>query len=1199
MNKKFTTFLASAMLATAFSAGAQVDAKKGDVILLGTESSKYLTVETGEQFGKLNNSANVSTNLSSLNKATWTVSAKKTSLGKDLYSFVNKATSLTLAVDPATAYSLEDTKNSKKIALTLGGGSATEWVSETVNNVNTIVSYNGDYILAIANDPAIGYYLVKAKTLDKLGAVVALKSKKPSETPMPLGADDLNTLLQSVETDKPAELFFGLNMDPEVTKGQSNLMTATALNAQNAGSGYVYLQAKDQKFDGKDAYVVVDTAYYGGTESDKLLKYTYDHMEYADKAKRLDGSYKFKFSYNAAKEELYVQVAEVAHEYKKGDKNDDQWKAFLKENNNSTWTQSGTSEPQEIVKDEYIYMSQLNGMNVLTVNVAKDEDGVGTRKGTDGSGNKLYPVLGDQNVKVTIGTKFTGLTLTTIPNGVYTIQYKSTGGNQPEKNGTYALANLAGSFGWTYQAKRQDFNHIPAAQWVVEKNGTSNTATVNITNREFNDRLKTTSPLQFFKVEGSDDVFCFYGHGPDTLSFKKVADELVADKKLGYKYVSADEAKVQTYTFNYLHGLALDKYLYTPAGKDSIVRVDENDGKSNFRLELVVENDTYGVGDTLVRNVYYVYNAVNGEKRYLSYDGTAKKYMMKKNPTPFFLKENNCIDGKHYYALVEASFKTYTTDTKLTSDLYYKGGDGYYYSVKWNYLSYEDDKGTTYYSYIVNDKDGNLVVADNSKEDVYLFTKENGKFVLNEDPTAEDYTNESNGYAKIKVSVDDNTLDLTQGNLNDKFNGYQEIRTSAFAVEIDDSPLYRRFNNTVLGENETADSLYFVEKTRGEYLMDEWNKNLLDKDVDYAGIWNKEKANGKLAFIIDSVWVNRGLGNIKPQYLVSVARNDQAGTPGVPCTYEHNHFDNAGHQVSAAECSHATKAHAGFHYGKYLVSFGDSAMIKDHELETPYMDIDGGYTRVGFVKAIHAGDSLFILVNEFKDMDPAKLDVADIIDAYTKAKINTKYIVNLQGDNHKNVTWSFRYVTPSNVAGVTAEEGEANEFLFESNIYNEGATSTLDDVLVDSKDKSKGYISLGGKATKGYNEAVAGSIAPSYAAWLKMQNGCLVLTRGDSKFDAAKTGSDGALIFNAYQKTDAEDMVTSIEGANAEGVSIVAGNGTVTVQGAAGKSIVITNILGKVVAETVLTSDNATIAVPAGIVAVAVDGEEAVKAIVK
>ena len=63
--------------------------------------------------------------------------------------------------------------------------------------------------------------------------------------------------------------------------------------------------------------------------------------------------------------------------------------------------------------------------------------------------------------------------------------------------------------------------------------------------------------------------------------------------------------------------------------------------------------------------------------------------------------------------------------------------------------------------------------------------------------------------------------------------------------------------------------------------------------------------------------------------------------------------------------------------------------------------------------------------------------------------------------------------------------------------------------------------------------------------------------------------------------------------------SITTDNGTVTIQGAAGKSVVITNILGKVVAETVLSSDNATIAVPAGIVAVAVEGEAAVKVVVK
>ena len=69
------------------------------------------------------------------------------------------------------------------------------------------------------------------------------------------------------------------------------------------------------------------------------------------------------------------------------------------------------------------------------------------------------------------------------------------------------------------------------------------------------------------------------------------------------------------------------------------------------------------------------------------------------------------------------------------------------------------------------------------------------------------------------------------------------------------------------------------------------------------------------------------------------------------------------------------------------------------------------------------------------------------------------------------------------------------------------------------------------------------------------------------------------------------------EGASA--ISVIANDGTVTIQGAAGKSVVISNILGKVVAETVLSSDNATIVVPAGIVAVAVEGEAAVKVVVK
>ena len=74
---------------------------------------------------------------------------------------------------------------------------------------------------------------------------------------------------------------------------------------------------------------------------------------------------------------------------------------------------------------------------------------------------------------------------------------------------------------------------------------------------------------------------------------------------------------------------------------------------------------------------------------------------------------------------------------------------------------------------------------------------------------------------------------------------------------------------------------------------------------------------------------------------------------------------------------------------------------------------------------------------------------------------------------------------------------------------------------------------------------------------------------------------------------------TANEGIATSEVKVIAGEGNVTIAGAAGKKVVVSNILGQVVANTVITSDNATIAAPAGVVVVAVEGEEAVKAIIK
>ena len=1168
MNKKISTLLAGVMLASAFSVNAAMENGKSYLLKSGSSYLSAETDKTSADYGKLVYGSLNTSDLNEVVAGTWKVSTKTTS-GAVVYTFVNKVTGMTLAVDPTLA---KTATNGLSGDVTLGSGTVSEWAFDASNHMYSY--FKSDSIVFFDNTGALN----KGKIAD-LSAALAVTEDVIS-TPIPISADDLNTLMWSVDS---KDNYFALNMDPEVSKGKANHLTATGLQAVSAGSGYVQLKAKDKKADDKQLYVVVDTAYYEGTEtSGQLLKYTYDVLN-ADN--RLTGSYKFKFTYNVKEDKLYVQVAEVADKLVKASgQTDEQFAKDIKDNNNNSyWSNQGKTVTTR--SDKYIYMAKLDGTNVLTLNTNETDGGT--------------PTFASQNITVKTSADYSSLTLTTIPSGVYLIQYKAGGSYNTEKVGSYVFANLAGYFGWAAQARNQEFKHMPAAQWVVEKKGTSSIAPISITNREFSDDSYKTSyqipsDMQLFAVEGSaNEVFYFNGNQKDTVSFIKVDEDLVKDAKLGYKYVSENEAKVQTYLFNYLHGLALDKYLNVPSGKDSIVRVDETGAKASFRLQVVVKDDKYGYGDGLVRNVYRI---TDGKGRYLTYDGTTKKYMMKTYPTDYFLKENNDIEGKEYYTLVEANLLN-TSMTQAQAQAWYpewcKGmavADAMtieeQYTPEGGSATYVTVGGTSYLAYpgssdivavAMYDKDGQRLVDDNSKVDYYTYQNVNGKIALKKVGAAQ-YA--SRNYASVKVSVDDNTLDLTRGSLDDKFYSNQEIRTSAFAVAMDDSPLYRRFNNAALGENvnDGPDSLTFVESVRNEYLMDEWNPNLTTETVDYAGIWNKDKAEGKLAFRIDTAWLNRGLGNIKPQYLISVARDDQEGVETVPCTEAGPHVDANGNiTTDPSKCVHAQHGRAGFAYGKYLVNFSDSAQaFIDREAKVnPYMfttnsSANSSYTRVGFVKAIHAGDSLFVLTNGFENVEPAKLDTATIIANYKKAKLEN-FIVDLVGDKHKNVTWSFRYINPDK-AGAVTEEGAENAFLFESNVYGE---------------KDQNYRTVNGDADR--------AIAPTYAAaWLKMHNGCLVLTDINSQFSSAKTNGDGALIFNVAQK-DEEDMVTSNDNINnVEGVSVVAGNGTVTIQGAAGKSVVISNILGKVVAETVLTSDNATITVP-----VAVDGEEAVKVVVK
>ncbi|MCD8269606.1 MAG: DUF6383 domain-containing protein [Parabacteroides sp.] len=106
--------------------------------------------------------------------------------------------------------------------------------------------------------------------------------------------------------------------------------------------------------------------------------------------------------------------------------------------------------------------------------------------------------------------------------------------------------------------------------------------------------------------------------------------------------------------------------------------------------------------------------------------------------------------------------------------------------------------------------------------------------------------------------------------------------------------------------------------------------------------------------------------------------------------------------------------------------------------------------------------------------------------------------------------------------------------------------------------------------------------------YLKWINGTVVVENGynmgdlfriEENFEGAPTANEKALEVST--------------------VSVVATNGGVIIKGAEGKNVVITNVLGQTIANTVIASSEVTISAPAGVVVVAVEGEGAVKAIVK
>ena len=1052
-------FAASLTSATAFETGKAYVLSNGTDVLAVEAASKGATPTL-----KTVSEPTANTSLVDLQKALWRVVVTPGTDGAEpTYTFVNVYTGTPLAINSKDA-----TKDTPTTAAVMAGD-IVSWNNNPAYNPvatgmfpiyhnYTTAGKDSAYVL-VANNSAVGVRKVAANAVS--ATTTNAFTVRPVIAPeIVLNAKDLNTNLYADENSES----FKLTFNPDVQNAQWGNVLAGELIAEEGNMGYpgnnadnnTYVRLKDATSNSKK-YVYVDTAYIATENvaiSDRHLKLTLAEPKATNQI-NLDAIMQnrghFKFTYFATNDSMTIAAANALDKNNLG--------GGQSSTDNETWLKwaSGIQSWGNV-----ICLSQAAEKNLikLTYLTEKTASTAAHSEVTVGAPEKV----GNTNV-TTLRTRISlGMPSNLVPgapaDGVYLV--KVVGSKNKDNIGRYYINNLAGYPEVAIKETRENYLDMPATQWVVTSQGNITT----IKNREFASVLSPTAPM--YK---SGDNFFYLNN--DTLEFIPVGAAKTADKYLGYKYVSNDELKESVFTFNYLHELLMDQPINTKFATDSVVWVDKNGESMTFSLERLAD-DTYGYTGGLKdvaelnRSVYYIKvtdaSKLENNGRYLVYDESRKQYVVsnfsgkdifsaayinaeQKTPAPFFLKENNEVEGGEcYYTLVVAN---------------------------------------------ISSADGKSITVDDSN------------------------------YAKAKVSVDNNTLALVNGVIDDS--KAEEVANSAFAVIKDESPLYRRFNNAELGENENDApnilKFYRVNSTNKEYLYEDANSKYSEGlGINFLGVEGKGD-DKNAAMYVDTAYVNRGTR--MPQYmLVLNPQIVKADTVWCNATSTHKHETLA----DSLACPHTTITE-GSVTGRYLINLQDSVDANTNIYQNKFQW--NKYTRLAFVEAKHVGDTLFILDEAGKTVNKIRLD----------------------NNKHKNVVFSFRYVN-----------NNTEDFLIESETENQNG-----DFVKNA-------------------ELTAVSIAPNNGGWVKIQNGVPVIAH-DITFKEA------ALQAEVFNTEVTEDAPTANETIAAGNVVVAGTNGAVVVKGAEGKSVIVSTILGKVVANEVLTSDNAQITAPAGVVVVSVDGE--------
>lgn len=849
----------------------------------------------------------------------------------------------------------------------------------------------------------------------------------------------------------------------------------------------------------------------------------------------------------------------------------------------------------------------------------------------------LTNYISEHGLKVQFDHNYTYMKRASLTDGLYFIQVSvdKENYNVYRKDGSYLVMNLAGRMMYDRPDDFQNYKHMPATQWVIEQDtcqiGDGSTPYVKITNREYgvvdqpvfhgqlyvqngkyyfinhSDIYKNAANRGRFEPNKSDDQYHF--SCGDTLVITPVDKEVWDKAYLGYKHFDAEKLPYETYSIKYnkadvFGNLNAGKYLHI--NEDGLLVVEETSTPEQMFEFTTGYQEEFG-GPVVMETEY-------------GYKGKVKDLaQLKRTAYVMKVRDNNLIDNEWNYVVAKDDkggnlyyqndhLKNVNGSAVQLAAFYFKAdqitketGDTAYVPVQLlDFVPVKPLKADKWLGFAPDSEYGFSM-----HEDYVNYWADKTVRLTNDDDALVGYSGRKyyqNGFMQLGIKSQ-----TTKSTLVD-LDTYPETVNDAFVFTFGERPLYMTL----------AEKNIKMFRTRGakEYLFEDGHNQSNVAASSLKGVKNsflgltggsiQPMYGGSTAFYALPVLASSPR---MPKYLFFV--NNNAVEAGRWCkTGVHGYYASPEASAEEFQNSHDVYYNA-YQAGRLLINFNDSIFqsLDDIDMTTKAAKFGfRNYTRLGFVEAIYMNVTEEVIKN--KDLTVNGPRAFSFIDK----DMAGEYLLILKGKDGLTLedlkfkstkgqeTEKWNVINPAKVE--EAIKAKLIDVKKMDNMHQSYAFSlrytgdNADDVLLESQ----GYT-----LNKEYefvpNKGSIGTFKD--AAWLQINNGIPVLSQRinfNGTHNEIGAFTSMSQLVNQAQVLNVEattENATGNEDVTVSEVSVVATNGAVVVKGAAGKTVAISNILGQTIANTVIASDNETIAVPAGIVVVVVEGEEAVKAVVR